>query len=41
VYTDEIIAEYGLTDTCEAKTPPVSLEALEPTSEKDKLANID
>ena len=40
-YTDEIITEYGLTDTREAKTPPVSLELLEPTSATDRLANID
>jgi hypothetical protein len=40
-YTDEMITEYGLTDAREAKTPPVSLEMLEPTSETDRLANID
>jgi hypothetical protein len=40
VYIDEIITEYGLTDTREAKTPLVSLKALKPTSKKDKLADI-
>jgi hypothetical protein len=40
VYTDEIITEYGFTDAYKAKTPPVSLKALKPTSEKDKLADI-
>jgi hypothetical protein len=39
-YMDELIAEYGLTDAREAKTPPVSLELLEPTSGKDKLADV-
>jgi hypothetical protein len=41
VYTDEIITEYGLTDARDAKTPPVSLEMLEPTSETDILADTD
>jgi len=40
-YTDEMIAEYGLTDTREAKTLSVNLETLKPMSEKDKPANID
>jgi hypothetical protein len=40
-YADELIEEYGLTDAREARTPPASLELLEPTSEKDPLANID
>jgi hypothetical protein len=40
-YADEIIAEYGLTDAREAKLPSVSLRALEPASENDKLADVD
>jgi Reverse transcriptase (RNA-dependent DNA polymerase) len=40
-YTDEMIAEYGLADARETKTPSVSLETLEPTSATDKLANVD
>jgi hypothetical protein len=40
-YLDEILAEYGLTDAREAKTPSASQEALEPTSVNDKLADSD
>ena len=41
VYIDEIITEYGLINAYKAKIPSVSLETLEPISEKDKPANID
>jgi hypothetical protein len=40
-FADELIAEYGLTDAREARTPPASLELLEPVSVKDKLADVD
>jgi hypothetical protein len=40
-YIDEMIIEYRLTDARDAKTPPASLELLEPTSVTDKLADID
>jgi hypothetical protein len=36
-----MIIEYGIIDAREAKTPPISLEILKPTSGTDKLANID
>ena len=38
---DEILAEYGLTDAREVKTPSISQDSLEPTSANDKLANVD
>jgi hypothetical protein len=40
-YADDLIAEYGLTNAREAKTPPANLDLLEPTYEKDSLANAD
>ena len=40
MYINEIITEYSLINAREAKTLSVSLETLEPISEKDKPANI-
>jgi hypothetical protein len=39
-YADEIITEYGLTDAREAKTPPASMETLEPASVTDPLTDV-
>ena len=40
-FADEIVNEYGLADARPAKTPSGNLESLEPTSENDRLADVD